>query len=308
MMFLRGGVVAIEIGVAPGTWGIRAANAPGQTPWHTYLDEAGEAGYAWTEAGPYGYLPTDPAVLRPELERRGLGITATTVMKGHLDVVSDWPVVEAETLRAGELGAAMGARQLVLIDDFFAVPPRGRPPRDSDLDPDRWSVLIDSTNRVADLVLERFGLPIAFHAHAETHVETEPQLERFLADTDPERVSLCFDTGHHTFAGGDVASFLAAHHDRVSYLHFKNVDAAVLPRASAGGLSLESATEMGVWCDLDAGAVDYGEIAGILRSVGYEGWVMVELDARNPPAGQSLDRAKRAREHLEGVGFSPSER
>lgn len=31
-----------------------------------------EAGYAWTELGPYGYLPTAEATLRGELKQRGL--------------------------------------------------------------------------------------------------------------------------------------------------------------------------------------------------------------------------------------------
>ena len=37
-----------------------------------FLDEIAEAGYEWTELGPYGYLPTEPTALRQELDRRGL--------------------------------------------------------------------------------------------------------------------------------------------------------------------------------------------------------------------------------------------
>src|SRR5437762_7978010 len=63
----RRGTVKLRVGVAPDSWGIWFASDPLQTPWQRYLDEVAEAGYEYTELGPYGYLPTDPATLRGEL-------------------------------------------------------------------------------------------------------------------------------------------------------------------------------------------------------------------------------------------------
>ena len=42
-------------------------NDPRQTPASRFLDEVVEAGYDWVELGPFGYLPTDPVVLKREL-------------------------------------------------------------------------------------------------------------------------------------------------------------------------------------------------------------------------------------------------
>ena len=120
--------MSISVGVAPGTWGISAADAPGQPSWQVFLDEAAEAGYAGIEAGPYGYLPTEPAILRSELESRGLRIIATTVMHGHLDDPEDWPVIEAEALRVGELGAAIGSHRRLLHRRAVRFSPN--PPKD----------------------------------------------------------------------------------------------------------------------------------------------------------------------------------
>ena len=50
----------VRLGSAPAAWGVSFASDPKQTPWTRYLDEVAEAGYTWTELGPYGYLPTDP--------------------------------------------------------------------------------------------------------------------------------------------------------------------------------------------------------------------------------------------------------
>ena len=70
----------VEVGSAPDSWGVWFPNDPRQTPWERFLDEISEAGYEWTELGPYGYLPSDLKTLRPELERRGLKVTGSFVM------------------------------------------------------------------------------------------------------------------------------------------------------------------------------------------------------------------------------------
>ena len=183
--------MAIKVGVASGTWGIGPETVPGQVAWDTFLDESAEAGYEWIEAGHYGYLPTDPDFLRAELAKRGTQVVATTVMNGHLDRAEDWPATEADVLRSGELGASLGAKHMVLIDDLYPVGP-GTPVSEANLDGDSWRRLIDTTHRVADIALERFGVPIASHSHAQTHVETQEQLSLRLSFGTPTRVACRF--------------------------------------------------------------------------------------------------------------------
>ena len=295
--------MSIKVGVAAASWGIGVPGQPGDIPWHRFLDESAEAGYEWIEAGLLGYLPTDPEVANAELRKRGTGVVATTVMKGHLEESADWPKIEAEVLKAGEYGAALGTRHLVLIDDFYTGTRARESGANGSLDSDSWKRLIEGTHRVADLAMEKFGLPIAFHGHTDTHVETEEQLEAFLADTDPERVSLCLDTGHHAYCGGDPVGFMRRHHDRVSYMHFKNIDTETRERVEAEDTPLETATEMGVWCELADGGIDYMELGRVLRVVGYDGWVVVEHDMRRPPPHVPLPVAKRARAYLREVGI-----
>ena len=291
--------MGIKVGVAAGCWGVDKPGEPGQVPWDRFLDESHQAGYEWVEAGMYGYLPDDLGLVRSKLDELGTGITSTTVMKGHLEDPGDWPELEAEVLKAGEFGAELGAKQLVLIDDLYAprewpAPPLGR---------DSWARLIDATHRVADIAKEKFGLPIAFHAHVQTHVETEEQLEAFLQDTDRDRVSLCLDTGHHAFRGGDPVDFLRRHHDRVSYMHFKNLDRAVLDKVLADDIPVKDAKEIGVYRPLDSGMIDYREVGELLRDKGYDGWVVVEQELGGPSGAGALDLAKQARDYLRQVGI-----
>ena len=83
----------VKIGSAPDSWGVWFPNDTKQTPWQRYLDEVVQAGYEWTELGPYGYLPTDVPTLRRELERRGLKVSASVVM-ANLEEPSSWREVE----------------------------------------------------------------------------------------------------------------------------------------------------------------------------------------------------------------------
>ena len=69
----------LRLGSCPDSWGVWFPDDPSQTPWHRFLDELAEAGYRWLELGPYGYLPTDPARLRDEVDRRGLRVSGQAV-------------------------------------------------------------------------------------------------------------------------------------------------------------------------------------------------------------------------------------
>ena len=60
----------IKLGVAPDSWGIWFPSDPKQMPWQRCFDEMAQVGFKWVELGPYGYLPTDPAVVRAELAAR----------------------------------------------------------------------------------------------------------------------------------------------------------------------------------------------------------------------------------------------
>ncbi len=295
--------MAIKIGTGPDSWGVWTASAPGQVPWEQYLDEAAEAGYEWTEMGPYGYLPTDPSVLRSELDSRGLQVTANAIMAGHLEEPADWPRLEKEVVRFAELGAAIGSKYFFLFDTIASDPGSGEQVAPSRLDEDGWKRLIETVHRMADIVRGRFGLPMTFHPHADTHVQYEDQIEAFLDQTDPDRVSLLLDTGHHAYAGGDPVSFLRRHRDRISYLHLKNVEGGRLERVRAEKLTTGEATRLGVFCELDQGVVDFSRLLGALRETGYDGWATVEQDMYRPPLDVPLPIATRTRDYLRQIGI-----
>ena len=96
----------VTVGTGPDSWGIWFPDDPKQIPWHRFLDEAVEAGYEWIELGPYGYLPTNPQVLRSELERRGLKVSASYVERHDLEDPAAREALEDEVLHLAEVLAA----------------------------------------------------------------------------------------------------------------------------------------------------------------------------------------------------------
>ena len=61
-------------------------------------------------------------------------------------------------------------------------------------------------------------LPSPYH---DTAIYRENEIDLFLAETDPELVSLCLDTAHTTLAGMDCVKAFEKYIDRIAYIHFK---------------------------------------------------------------------------------------
>lgn len=293
----------VIVGTAPDSWGVWFADDPKQTPWRRFLDEVAEVGYQHIEIGPYGYMPTDPSVLRRELDQRRL-TTAATAVQGVLEDPAAWPALENDLLACGALLSALGAPFLVLIDDTYSNLATGEMRQPRTLDTSGWMCLIETTHRAADLVQSRFGLRLVFHPHAETHVEYEWQIEAFLRDTDPARVGLCFDTGHHAYRGGNAVDFMRRHHARIPYLHLKSVDSDIQCKVEAERIPLGLAVAMDMFCEPSQGAVDFPAFRDVLREVDFSGFAMVEQDMYPAPFDKPLPIAKRTRAYLQAIGLA----
>jgi inosose dehydratase len=292
----------VTIGSAPDNWGVWFPSDAKQTPWHRYMDELVEAGYFWTELGPYGYLPTDLPTLKAELAKRGVKVAATFAM-AHLEDPADWPKLEKQVLGGGELQAQLGAKFLVLIDDVYSNLFTGEPMRPARLDAAAWKRLIDTTNKVAEIAHKQFGLQTVFHPHAETHVEYEDQIERLLEQTEPGLVSLCLDTGHHAYRGGDPVAFFRKHHRRIPYLHLKSVDPQTQAWVARERIPFAIAVAKDMFCEPSQGAVDFLAFRDALREVNYDGWAIVEQDMYPAPFDKPLPIAKRTRAYLRDIGI-----
>ena len=292
----------VTIGSAPDSWGVWFPEDDKQTPASRFLDEVAEAGYEWTELGPYGYLPTDARELRRQLDARGLGVCAAMVMT-NLEDPDGWSEVERQTLGSGALAAALGAKFLLLIDDTYTDLFTGEPVAPKRLDEASWQRFLDTCARVGELARYRFDLTTVFHPHAETHVEYEGQIEAFMDATDPGLVSICLDVGHHAYRGGDPVAFMRKHHERIPYLHLKNVDEEIRKEVEAEGIPFAKAVAMDMFCEPGVGAVDYRDFRDVLNEIDFSGWAVVEQDIYPAPWDKPLPIARRTRQYLRDIGI-----
>ena len=292
----------LTIGSAPDSWGVWFASDPRQTPWWRFLDEVKEAGYDYTELGPFGYLPTDLTALRGELSRRGLNVTGSFVM-GDLADPGRWPDLERQLRGWGPNLKALGAKFLVLIDDVYTDLFTGEQLRPARLDAVGFQKLVDTTRRIAEIAKSEYGLTLVFHPHAETHVQYEDQIEALLDATEPELVSALLDTGHHAYCGGDPVAFMKKHHARIPYLHLKSVDGEISARVAAENISFAKAVAMDMFVEPSRGKVDFVAFRDLLREIDYVGYGIVEQDMFPAPFDKPLPIAKRTRVYLREIGL-----
>lgn len=290
------------IGSAPDSWGVWFPEDPKQTPWQRFLDEVAEAGYTRIELGPYGYLPTDPARLAEELGQRGLTVTAGTIFE-HLHRPDSWESTWRDVDAAATLTAAMGAKHVVVIPDFWRDPTSGAVLEESTLTDEEWPRYGGQMNRLAEAVRSEHGLQIQFHPHVDTHVDTHDCVERFLAVTDPDLVSICLDTGHISYCHGDNVKLIADHGQRIGYVHLKQVDPEVREKVHAEGIGFGEAVRLGAMCEPPLGVPAMGPILEALAELDHvELFAIVEQDLYPCSADVPLPIATRTLDHLRNAG------
>ena len=123
--------------------------------------------------------------------------------------------------------------------------------------------------------VEAQGMPLVYHHHMAAVVETEPELDLFMANS---TISLLFDAGHMAFAGGDVLRCIDKHHKRIKHVHTKDVRMDVINKLDRAKESFLDAVIKGAFTVPGDGSLDFEAIVKKLAGYGYEGWFVVEAE------------------------------
>ncbi len=295
--------MTIRIGNAPCSWGVEFANDPRNPTWQTVLKECAEAGYKGIELGPVGFMPEDPAILRDGLAEHDLELIGGVVFRAFHDPDA-WDDVLDGTVRTCKALVAHGAKHLVLIDSISPrrAPTAGRADEAEQMDAAEWEAYRDRIKKAAEIGVDH-GLTVGMHAHAAGFMDFEPELERLLDEVDESILKICFDTGHHSYAGFDPVAFMERHIDRISYMHFKDIDPKVKADVIANRTGFYDACGQGIFCNLGEGDVDFPRVREILLENGFEGWCTVEQDCDPTLDVNPIDDARANREYLQSIGF-----
>ncbi|RPI96994.1 MAG: xylose isomerase [Chloroflexi bacterium] len=298
----------IKIANAPCSWGVLEFDLEGEAAGYPQvLNEIAETGYVGTELGDWGFMPTDPAHLRAELDARRLDLLAAFVPVAFAESAAH-AEGEAAAVRTAQLlhDTAGSGCFIVLADNNGTVPERtqnaGRITSEMGLSDAKWRTFAEGVDRVARAVKEATGLRSVFHHHCAGYIETPAEIERLMALTDPTLVGLCLDTGHCMFGGGDPADVLERYYGRIWHVHFKDFDPRAAERSRQQNGDYFAAIRQGVFCELGQGVVDFPGIRDMLIARGYSGWIVVEQDVL-PSMGAPKLSAQRNRDYLRSIGF-----
>ncbi|MBZ5625182.1 MAG: TIM barrel protein [Acidobacteriia bacterium] len=293
----------IRIATAPVSWGIMEVEGwARQQTYEEVLDEMVQAGYTGTELGPYGFLPTDSAELKRELEKRKLTLIGAFVPLplGHLERHPEGLRCALETAR---LLAANGAPYIVLADEMnesrMAIAGSAGPA--DGFTEAQWEGAARLISCIAKTARE-LGVRSVFHHHAGTFVETPAEVGYLLDLTDPKLLGICLDTGHYFYGGGNPAEFARTHAQRIWHLHLKDIRADVLEKVRSERIGYLDAVRSGVFCELGQGNVDLAGVIHELSKAGFDGWAVFEQDVDpTVPGTNPLASATRSREYLRRV-------
>ncbi len=275
-----------KLGIAPIAWSNDdLPELGGETTLETCLAESRDAGFSGVETG--GKFPKTAAGLRPKLEAFGLklasGWFSGTVLDAPDDLAEEKDRVAAQLALFRELGAAC----LAYGETAGTVQNK----RDAPLSTRRR--LSEDEIRAYGRRLTRFaehcaeaGVPLAFHHHMATAIETERDLDLLMRHTGAA-VGLLYDAGHMRFAGGDVLRVIDNHGKRIVHVHAKDVRGPVIAGLDRERQSFLDAVLEGAFTVPGDGAIDFAAVCRRLADAGYQGWFVVEAEqdpAKAPPA------------------------
>jgi inosose dehydratase len=299
------------VGNAPCSWGTLENQDKSQViPFNRMLDELVETGYTATELGDWGYMPTDPAVLKAEITKRHL-----VMLGAFVPVAMKYPAAHApgvaNAVKTARLLAAVAtapAPYLVLSDDNGTDPVRtkmaGRITPEMGLSAAEWKIFAGGADKIAKAVFDETGLRTVLHHHCAGYVETPDEIAKFLDLTDPRHIGLVFDVGHYYHGTGgedcDVAAALDRYGDRVWYIHLKDIEPNVSRQCREEEWDYFTSMRKGIYPELGKGCVDFPAMLRWLSARDYKGYMLVEQDIL-PGMGTPKESAARSREYLRSV-------
>ena len=299
---------SLRLGTAPDSWGVWFADDPHQVTWDVYLDEIARVGYVYTELGPPGFMPQDPQQLTEEIGRRGLTVCGGTVFAGLHKGADALEKAKLEFGQEAKLLAAVGAEYLVHLPEQYTDQHTGESTQGADIDPEQWKNLVTGTDELARFLFEEYGVKLVFHPHADTHVDTQERIARFLSDTDPELVNLCLDTGHVSYCDGDNIEIIEQFPERITYVHLKSVDPVVRARVLAEKISLAEAVKLGVMCEPPYGEPDMPPLLEALGKLDREIFAVIEQDLYPVEPHIPMPIGARTAGYYVGCGLGPVRR
>jgi inosose dehydratase len=165
------------------------------------------------------------------------------------------------------------------------------------LDESEWKKLCEGLNYLGKIAKEEYGISLTYHHHMGTVVQSLEETEKLLSGTDPEYVSLLFDSGHFAYCGEDPVAIIKKHIKRIRHIHLKDIRPDVVKRVKDENLSFLKGVRLGAFTVPGDGCVYFDPIFKTVEESGYEGFMLVEAE-QDPAVANPLEYAIKARKFI----------
>lgn len=293
MMFENG---KVKLGIAPIAW--TNDDLPDLGKENTFeqcISEMALAGYSGSEIG--NKYPEDVNVLKKALELRGLEIC--NCWFSTFLISRPFEETEKPFLEKVEFLKAMGAGVIGVSEQSYSIQGMQDVPvfeQKHVMNEEEWGLLCTGLNRLGKAAKER-GLALTFHHHMGTVVQSAAETEKMLAGTDPEYVSLLFDSGHFAYCGENPVELVKKFADRIKHVHLKDIRPEVVDRVKAEHLSFLEGVRQGAFTVPGDGCIDFDSIFRVLSDAHYEGYMLVEAE-QDPAKANPFEYALKARKYI----------
>ncbi len=278
----------IKLGIAPIAWSNDdMPELGGDTPIEQCLEEASVAGFTGIELG--GKFPRNP------------GITNFLLDKYNLKMPGGWYGSLLRTRSAKEEWAAMqdhlNLLKLVNADVFVFADVSGSIQADQSrklstrpfVEDDEFNEYCKKINEISNR-LHDVGIPMSYHEHMGTIIQTEHDIDRFMNNTN-DNTYLLYDTGHLLFAEANYERVLKNYISKINHVHCKDIRKDVLENSLKNDLSFRESFLDGVFTVPGDGCINYEPLFKILYNNNYEKWLIIEAE-QDPKKANPLEYAK----------------
>ena len=289
--------MSVKLGIAPIAWSNDdMPELGGDTPLEQCLSEASEAGFSGIESG--GKFPKKSKKLIPLLDKYNLKLCSgwyganlrINSVKQEIELIQD----QLKLFQDCNAPCIVFAE----VSESIAGDPKRPLSTRPKMNNEEW---INYCKKISEIgkYLEDEGMPLAYHHHMGTVIETQQDTERLLENTS-DQVKLILDTGHMLFAGGDSIEVINNFKKRIIHVHCKDMRKNVLEKSLKDDLSFRQSFLEGAFTVPGDGFINYEPLLTLLKKNDYNGWLVVEAE-QDPAKANPLEYAKIGHKYLSNV-------
>ena len=284
----------VKLGVAPIAWSNDdMPELGGDTTLEQCLEEASQAGYIGIESG--GKFPKNSSQLIPKLEKYNLklcsGWYGANLRKNSVEDEKNLIKAQLQLFKDCQAPCIVFAE----VSGSIQSDPNRRLSTRPQMASDEWKKYCYKISEMGKY-LEDQEMPLAYHHHMGTIIETQKDTERLLDNTH-ESVKLTLDTGHMFFAKGESIKIIEDYKTRLKHVHCKDIRKNVLEKSLKEDLSFRRAFLEGAFTVPGDGCIDYKPLFDILKKNNYSGWLVVEAE-QDPKKANPLEYAIKGYNYL----------